>query len=236
MEYVLNLVKKDNPIIIEIGAADGEDSKQFLKNYKNITLHCFEPDPRAYITHKNNINDNRCKLYDYAISNNDGVANFHLSNKKNVNHEKLYRNDRKEMFRKATNTYKEIFDIDNNTKCGFGWFYSSSLSDINYKEASHSYTDYKVKTMKLDTFCLKNNIKSIDFLWTDVQGAEKELISGAKNILKNTRYILLEFGEVNEYINSMTEEQTINLMKNYSFEHIVKWENNLIFKNNKLEK
>ena len=35
----------------------------------------------------------------------------------------------------------------------------------------------------------------IDFIWIDVQGAEKEVIEGAKNILPNVKYIQLEYGE-----------------------------------------
>ena len=42
------LLKKENPVIFEIGANDGTDTVNFFKEFKNPTLHCFEPDPDTF--------------------------------------------------------------------------------------------------------------------------------------------------------------------------------------------
>ena len=41
------LLQKNNPVILEIGACTGEDSLTFLREFSDIQLHCFEPDPRS---------------------------------------------------------------------------------------------------------------------------------------------------------------------------------------------
>ena len=169
---IKDLLKKDNPIIFEIGCNDGEDTEQFLKEFKNIKLHCFEPDPRAIKQFKQRINDKRCSLHEVAISNNDGKADFNLSNSDPT---KLW-------------TPKEI---------GANWNKSSSLKKPYMHLHFHRWCFFdktiKVKTTKLDTFIKKNNINNIDFIWADVQGAEKDLIEGAKKALTITQYFYTEF-------------------------------------------
>ena len=77
---ILQLLKKDNPIILEIGTNDGEDSEDFVNTFKNIQLYCFEPDPRAIQRFKNRMKKySNYKLYEIAISNSNGEIDFHLS-------------------------------------------------------------------------------------------------------------------------------------------------------------
>ena len=46
-EDIKILLNKENPVILEVGTNDGEDSEEFLKVFEKIQLYCFEPDPRA---------------------------------------------------------------------------------------------------------------------------------------------------------------------------------------------
>jgi hypothetical protein len=48
------------------------------------------------------------------------------------------------------------------------------------------------KLISLDEFAKKNNINYIDLLKIDVEGFEFKALKGAKQILKNTKYILIE--------------------------------------------
>lgn len=50
-----------------------------------------------------------------------------------------------------------------------------------------------VDCWRLDDFCKARGIDHIDFIWMDVQGAERLVIEGASEILKKTRYIHTEF-------------------------------------------
>ena len=49
----------------------------------------------------------------------------------------------------------------------------------------------QVESAKLDDWCLEHGISKIDFLWADVQGAEGDLIEGARETLRKTKYIKL---------------------------------------------
>ena len=73
------LLQKNNPVILEIGACTGEDSLTFLREFSDIQLHCFEPDPRSVKIHQNTVKDARCQLHPIAISDVDGEAEFYQS-------------------------------------------------------------------------------------------------------------------------------------------------------------
>jgi len=51
----------------------------------------------------------------------------------------------------------------------------------------------QVETMTLDTFCAKYNIKTIDFLKLDTEGAEHLIFLGARNLLKQQRIRTIQF-------------------------------------------
>lgn len=46
---------------------------------------------------------------------------------------------------------------------------------------------------RLDDFCAQNDIDHIDFIWMDVQGAERLVFDGAVNMLPKTRMIWTEY-------------------------------------------
>lgn len=75
---------------------------------------------------------------------------------------------------------------------------SSSIYKINDESAiikHHSMKIIKVvqvESITLDKFCQDNNINNIDLIWSDIQGAEPNMLVGAVNILKNTKFIIME--------------------------------------------
>jgi len=79
---IKQFLKKDSPIILEIGSNNGNDSLEFLENFNNVSLYCFEPDPRQIANFKKNVKDSRCKLYEFALSNKKGRSEFHISESK----------------------------------------------------------------------------------------------------------------------------------------------------------
>ena len=243
--FMKTVLKYDSELtIIEVGAADGNDSLKLLDIFKNSKLYCLEPDPRGYELHKKYINNKNCKLYNLAISDIDGEVELKLSNKDpkdpKLNHKaqkKWYDGNitKYEVYEEASKIFSDKFDIKHTNDSRYGWLYSSTISEVNSNINLWSHKIH-VKTLKLDTFCFQNNITKIDFLWTDVEGAEKKLIDGAKNILKFTKYIMLEFGCLDYYKSSLNYHQTKDLMKKYNFtECFISQDNsNIIFKNNLL--
>lgn len=61
--------------ILDIGAADGRSAKKFRKLWPLATIHCFEPQKEQFRQlRNNNLNDNKVKLYNYALTNKEGVS------------------------------------------------------------------------------------------------------------------------------------------------------------------
>jgi FkbM family methyltransferase len=75
-----------------------------------------------------------------------------------------------------------------------------------------------VPCLKLDTYCKNNNIDKIDFIKIDVEGAEKLIIEGAENKLKNKKIIagIFEIGETLK--DAGTSEQEIGfILEKYGY-------------------
>jgi hypothetical protein len=72
-----------------------------------------------------------------------------------------------------------------------------------------------------------------------VQGAERDMIEGAGNTLKITKFFYMEYGETSPYPETMTKEGTIMLMSTHNFDSVEKYSSrskigNLLFVNKKL--
>lgn len=207
-EEIKKLLNKENPIILEIGTNDGEDSEQFINCFEKIQLYCFEPDPRAINRFKTRMKKySNYKLYEIAISNNNGEIDFHLSGGNNP---------------------------------GMPWYgdwdKSSSIKNPKYHLLQHKWCIFdkliKVKTKKLDDWAIENDIDYIDFIWVDVQGAEREMIEGAIEILKKTRYLYTEFDDVELYEGQPNLNDILKMLPDFK---VVKFiENNVLLKNDKI--
>lgn len=205
---ILQLLKKDNPIILEIGTNDGQDSEDFINTFKNIQLYCFEPDPRAITRFKNRMKKySNYKLYEMAISNSNGEIDFHLSGGSNP---------------------------------GMPWYgdwdKSSSIKKPKLHLLQHRWCSFnntiKVETKKLDDWFKEENLESIDFIWVDVQGAEKEMIEGAIETLKKTKYLYTEFDNVELYEGQPNLDTILKLLPDFKVVKFV--ENNVLLINDKV--
>jgi hypothetical protein len=78
-------------------------------------------------------------------------------------------------------------------------------------------TPIEVPTLRFDNWYKKHQIGKIDFAWIDVQGAEKQVIEGMGEEIKNIKYIWMEYGEEG-YEGGMSWRQTVELLKSKKFE------------------
>lgn len=81
-----------------------------------------------------------------------------------------------------------IFDVPNENQT------SSSLSPLKLKKwkgYKGEIIEYKIKTMKLDTFVLNNKIKNIDFIKVDIECHEPEFIKGGINTIEKFKPIII---------------------------------------------
>ena len=70
-----------------------------------------------------------------------------------------------------------------------------------------------VKSITLDKFCEDKNIKLIDFIWADVQGAEENLIlGGLKTLNTKVRYLYTEYSNKEYYEGQLKLENLLKLI------------------------
>lgn len=195
------LVKKDDPVILEIGANDGTDTLRFAETFPAATIYAFEPDPRAANRWKSKVTAANVTLVETAIGNSNGTATFHQS------------------------------DGNSDYAPETGWDLSGSIRapkdhlvrhpDINFDRT----IDVPIRT--LDSWAEENSIGDIDFIWADVQGAENELIRGAMRTLSRTRYFYTEYNDREMYEGQWSLQEIAEHLKDHKLH--TRWKNDVLF-------
>lgn len=171
---IYNLINKKNPIIFEIGCADGKDTIEFINTFNDLKIYCFEPEPKNIQLVKNNIKYNNHYLFEGVVSNIDGEILFNRS-----------RTDNPSDLSYSGSVKKPKEHL-------IEWPF------IKFDE------QIKVKSTTLDTFCEQNKIDFIDFIWADVQGAEEDLIKGGLRTLTNkVKFLYIEYSDKEYYEGQM---------------------------------
>ena len=88
-----------------------------------------------------------------------------------------------------------------------------------------------VKTQTLDSWYKENNPGIIDFIWADVEGAERELIKGGiKTLNEKTRFFYTEFSDNEEFENQPTLKEILAMLPKFELKGV--YGNNALLKNN----
>lgn len=77
-----------------------------------------------------------------------------------------------------------------------------------------------VNVQALDNYIKDRQIRKVDFIKIDVEGAEKLILEGAKNVLQNLRpkMMLIELGKGNLKIYNETANSVIDFLKQYGYQ------------------
>lgn len=86
---------------------------------------------------------------------------------------------------------------------------------LKRSDNSFQYEEITVSCNKLDSFFNKNNSFC---LWIDAEGKGFEVLEGAKNILKNTKYILIEVEEKKYWKDQKLDVDIIKYLELFNFE------------------
>ena len=206
-ELIQNLINKPNPTIIEIGCNNGIHTQWFLDSFKSPKVFCFEPDPRAIKQFKKNIGANtNVKLFELAISDRNGYLTFYQSSGKDENNSKIKSDD-----------WSQSGSIRQ------PYVHLKEYPQIKFEKSLH------VKTLTLDTWCTKNGIDNIDFIWMDVQGAEKDVFAGGLNAISKTRFLYTEYSNKQLYKGQYNLKQILKKLE--QFEVIYRYPSDLLIKN-----
>ena len=185
-QIIQNIV---NPIIVELGVHWSEDTHRLMNLCSTPPRYYgFEPDPRNISTIKERQAQlpYKLNLVEGAVGEHDVVLDFHLSDGRHPN--------------------------NGNQMTG-----ANSIRPPKEVLKRHAWIDFgkkiKVRCYSLDRYCLLNKIDYIDFMWCDIQGAEYDMILGAREIMAKTKYALLEFSDVELYEGQKTLDEYMELLR-----------------------
>ena len=172
------------PIIFDVGAHNGKLTRLFNNLYEKAKIYCFEPNKK--------MNSNLKK-----IGKNIKVYNLAVGSK--IEKKKLIINKID-----LTNTLSKI------NKNSFYLKIKNLIIGRSKKKNSFE----KVRVVSLKNFCKTNKIRSIDFLKIDVEGYEYDVLRGAKGLLKNINFIMIEIQKNDMYRNYSQKKIEKFLIKN----------------------
>jgi 2-O-methyltransferase len=199
-DYLRQLVGPDAAVILEIGANDGSHTAQLLKLFPRATIFAFEPDPRALAKLKANVSDPRLRVFEMAIGANDGEAEFHVSSG-------LPPAASPEL----ANQYPQ------------GWDQSGSLRAPKTHKVVWPWCKFEstitVPVRRLDSWAHEHDVDGVDFIWADIQGAEGDLVAGARSTLARTRYLYTEYSNDEWYEGQPTLQQLVDMLPNFVVLH-----------------
>lgn len=164
-------------VILEIGAADGHDTKELMELGK---VYAFEPEPKNIKLLKQ---IPKIRLFEGVVSDIDGQMTFHRSNTSDP---------------EALSLSGSVMVPKNHLKI-WKWIHFDKIMPV--------------QSVRLDTFC--KDMKKIDFIWCDAQGAEALIIKGGKKTFKKTRYFYTEYSDDEQYENQPTLHKILELLPDW---------------------
>lgn len=203
-EEIGALVIRKNPVILEIGAHDGTDSLRFLQTFSECRLHCFECEPRAIAKWKHRVGP-KAMLHEVALSDSIGTAEFHQS---------------------TGSPRPGVTD----------WDFSGSLAQptghLTYSPWCKFENKIVVPTTTLDEWEKSFNFGYIDFIWSDIQGAESRMFPHAITTVRKTRFVKAECHPKQMYEGQWAECQMVDFFARGGFSCLGRYADDLLFKNN----
>jgi FkbM family methyltransferase len=185
------------PLILEIGANDGTHTAQFLGQFPNAQVYAFEPDPRAIAKFKARGPHPRLQLFEMAIGDEDGEAQFHVSS-----------------------GMRDDWPPEVKIRYPQGWDQSGSLRPPKTHKTVHPWVKFDstiaVSVRRLDSWAREHAIGRVDFIWADVQGAEGDLIAGGPETLARTRYLYTEYSDEERYDGQPSLSQLLDMLPDFS--------------------
>lgn len=181
-EVVPNIVQKKRPVIFDVGANRGQSILKFKKNFQEPFIHAFEPHPEEF-TRLSRLfeNDDSLFLQRMAVGSEAGRLPFHIN---------------------ANSAHSSFNELVADTE----WIRRRS-KEMGLPTQKYTIKQTEVEVTTIDRYCEGVGIERIDFLKVDTQGFEREVLSGAKNMLSKAAIEVIQI----EMIFSHIYEKTINI-------------------------
>jgi len=152
--------------IFEFGARYAEDTIEFAKEFNHATVYTFECNPNTLFECKERIlKYPNIILTEKAVTDNDGTVTFYAIDKENT-----------------------ITTWEDGNQGASSLFKASG----KYEVEQYCQKECVVEGITLDTFIQEHDIKNIDLLWMDIQGAELKALKGMKEKISIVKLIHIE--------------------------------------------
>ena len=206
-EEIRELVGKDDPVIIEVGANCGQSTVELLRVMPGATLFAFEPDPRAIAKFRRAVSHPRVELFECAIGAEEGTVSFHQS---------------------SGAEHLEGYDA--------GWDQSGSIRAPRSHLRVWPWVKFEkritVPIRTLDAWSEQRGVPGADFIWADVQGAESDLVRGAVRFLRSVRYLYTEYSNDGWYEGQCTLAELAGMLPD--FELVKRYPKDALFRNRRI--
>ncbi len=179
----------DNPIIIEVGAFDGNDTRKMALAWPKGAIHAFEPVSEIYERLLKNTNMlPNVHQYQLALSDHNGVADFYISERPN----------KPGVASQAGSLYKPKERL--------------KYSPLVFPRIT------TVQTITLDQWAHENGVSAIDLLWLDTQGHELAILKAAPKMIQHIKVVLAEVSFIESYEGQPLYEDVVAWMAAHNFE------------------
>lgn len=215
LDIIKSLHEKNKKIVIFDGGAFNFDHSLVFKRYfPSADVYAFEPDPINLEIYSERAENAGVNVIPIALSNSDGEVNFFASHY--IDNEDGTKKD----WRCSGSTLKPI-TIEGTNR------------GIRHTNIHFNQNPFKVKASRIDTFCQTRNIKTIDFLHLDVQGAEHLVLEGLGDFLR-PNYVFCETCEYDIYeTGGMNKEKFNNFMKDIGYSMLQELKYDTLYQLNK---
>ncbi len=176
----------------DVGAHKGETFFSFNKIFRIKNFLSFEPSPQNFriLEKKTQGKYNNLKIFNYALGNENNKLKFYQL-KESSSSTMINLNKSSNYFKKKT----KILDIFN-------------IRNIKAKE-------YQVPVKTIEKIMTEMSISSVDILKVDTEGYEFNILKGAKEKIKNIRFIYFE----HHFDDMLEKKYTLSDIHNYLVKH-----------------
>ncbi|HSC25577.1 MAG TPA: FkbM family methyltransferase [Candidatus Babeliales bacterium] len=186
---ILKQFLPDNPVIVEAGAFDGNDTRKMSLQWSNGIIHAFEPLDEIYQRlYTNTASLSNIYYHSLALSAHTGTALFYVSE----------RPTRPGIASQAGSLHKPKERL--------------SQSPLIFPRTAI------VSTVTLDEWAEHNKVNNIDLLWLDTQGHELAILKAAPHMIKNIKVILTEVAFIESYEGQSLYIDIVAWMNEHNFE------------------
>ena len=210
LEELRELLGRPDPVILEIGCNDGLHTLKFLAHFEGARVYAFEPDARARKRFQAAVQDARVQLFPTAVGALDGVTTFYPSN--------------------------GAPSAEWAARLPEGWDMSGSIRAPKQHLQTHPWCSFgpaiEVAITRLDTWARKHAPDRVDFIWADVQGAETDVIAGARETLKKTRYFYTEYSNLELYAGQSQLAPLLRMLPDFEVVH--RYQGDVLLRNKRL--